>query len=712
MAGETVGAQFVADGITAHPAYDFAAPQFFLDNGPVPADQVFDIREFGAVDDPAVDNSPMIQAAIQAASDFGGGVVYIPPGTWGVGLSADGYGCVHLMNNVFLKGAGTGESTLRLVDGSSTDVTGIVRTPWNEVTTNSGLADLSIDGNKANTTGNVDGFFTGPKPGETIRDADIQVLRVEIHDVSRYGFDPHEQTERLSIKDSVAHDNGVDGFVLDYTVDFELSGNVSYANGRHGFNFVTTSSNVLLTDNIAHDNGGAGFVVQRGSEDIESSHGNNFVGGAAYSNGREGVLIQMSHDVVVSEMDIHDNGHEGVRIYGSSNVTIAGNEISDNSQDLHDGYSEVAIAAYADTTYGHVYEANDNLIQANIITSTGAIEGRYGIEERAGDAGGNIVTDNTVAGTVRGPYALNGVGSYALKLGSTGDDTIVGSASKDHMLGDSGADSLSGQDGDDLVEGEGGSDLLYGGKGNDELLGGDDGDTLNGNSGHDTLLGGSGADTLVGDAGNDRLDGGDGNDNVSGGTGDDLILADAGDDVLNGGSGTDTLDFSGAADGVMVNLAAKTATGTATGSDRIASFESVLGSAFDDLLIGDKNANTLNGGDGADVLRGLGGADALTGGDGADTFVWGAARDVVDSGVYLGRDVITDFAVGEDRLDLKALVGSQAWGSVDEIVHVTDTAAGSTVSVRIGGAFYEVVELTGVHGVDSQGLLAEGMILV
>jgi hypothetical protein len=112
MAGETVGAQFVADGITAHPAYDFAAPQFFLDNGPVPADQVFDIRAFGAVDDPAVDNSPMIQAAIQAASDAGGGVVYIPPGTWGVGLSSDGYGCVHLMNNVPER-AGTGEGRLR-----------------------------------------------------------------------------------------------------------------------------------------------------------------------------------------------------------------------------------------------------------------------------------------------------------------------------------------------------------------------------------------------------------------------------------------------------------------------------------------------------------------------------------------------------------------------------------------------------------------------
>jgi nitrous oxidase accessory protein NosD len=200
------------------------------------------------------------------------------------------------------------------------------------------------------------------------------VLRVEIHDVSRYGFDPHEQTERLSIKDSVAHDNGVDGFVLDYTVDSELSGNVSYANGRHGFNFVTTSSNVLLTDNIAHDNGGAGFVVQRGSEDIESSHGINFVGGAAYSNGREGVLIQMSHDVVVSDMDIHDNGHEcrdltarrTSRSPATKSATTAG-----PARRLF----EVALPPMPTMTYGHVYEANDNLIQANIITSTGAIEG-------------------------------------------------------------------------------------------------------------------------------------------------------------------------------------------------------------------------------------------------------------------------------------------------------------------------------------------------
>ena len=701
MATEPVGSTYQADGITSAPVYAFAVPQPFSETGPA-VTAMFDIRAYGAIDDPAVDNSPMIQAAVDAAHAAGGGVVYIPPGTWGVALSADGYGCVRLADNVFMQGAGMGQSVLRLVDGSSDTITGIVRTPWGEGTTNCGLADLTIDGNQDNTTGQVDGFFTGPKPGDLTRDSDVHVLRVEIHDVSRYGFDPHEQTERLSIKDSVSHDNGVDGFVLDYTVDSELTGNESYGNGRHGFNFVTTSSDVLLTDNSSHDNGGAGFVIQRGSEDIASSNSITLDGGSAYGNGREGVLVQMSHDVVVTGMDIHDNGREGVRIYGSDNVTVEGNTIHDNSQSQNDGFSEVSIQAYDDTVYGHTYSADNNLIQGNDISSTGPVQARYGIEERVGDTGNNIAADNTFSGTVRGPLALNGVGSYVLKLGTDANDDITGSASHDHMIGGDGSDTISGQDGNDLIEGNAGIDSLVGGKGNDVLLGGDDNDYLGGNTGDDTLLGGDGADNLYGEAGNDRLDGGSGDDNVNGGTGDDTIVADAGNDRLDGGAGFDTLDLSGAGNGMVVDLAARTMSGM--GADSITSFEAVIGSAFSDRMSGDKNANVLAGGDGADVLRGLGGADVLSGGSGNDTFVWGAARDVVDSGVYLGRDQIQDFAAG-DKLDLKGLIGTQKWSNVTDVVHVTDTSAGAIVSVKIGGTFYEVAQLEGVHNVGAQDMI-------
>lgn len=711
MAGEAIGATFVSDGIADRPVYDYTPPAFFFAQGTPPAEQVIDIRSFGAVADPAVDNTAAIQSAIQAAHDAGGGIVYIPEGVWGVGVSADGYGSIHILDNVFLKGAGMGQSSLRLLDGTTEDVTGIVRTSWNEVTTNTGMADLSIDGNKANTTGRVDGFFTGPKPGETIKDADIQLLRIEIHDVSRYGFDPHEQTERLSIKDSVAHDNGVDGFVLDFVTDSELSGNVSYDNGRHGFNFVTTSSDVLLTNNVAHDNGGAGFVIQRGSEDIEASHAITLIGGAAYDNGREGVLIQMSRDVTVSQMEIHDNGREGVRIYGSSNVTVDGNHIYSNSQSLTDGYSDIGIRAYNDTVYGHFYEARDNLIQDNTITTEGEPTSRYGIEETAGGTGGSVMSGNVITGTVRGPFALAGDGSYALKPGTAADDIIIGSVSQDRLIGAEGNDTLSGQDGNDLLEGEVGNDILAGGKGNDVLSGDDGDDSLNGNSGDDILAGGTGADQLIGDSGNDLLLGGDGNDAINGGSGNDTILADAGNDVITGGSGFDALDFTSAASGVVVDLKAKTAIGTATGTDSVTSIEAVLGSAFADTLSGDKNANVLSGGAGADVLRGLGGTDTLTGGDGNDTFLWGSARDVVDSGVHLGMDHVTDFQAGADHLDFRALVAGQTWTDASEIVSVTDHAAGAIVSVKIGGTFHQVVQLDGVHGVDTAGLLASGMIL-
>jgi Ca2+-binding RTX toxin-like protein len=42
----------------------------------------------------------------------------------------------------------------------------------------------------------------------------------------------------------------------------------------------------------------------------------------------------------------------------------------------------------------------------------------------------------------------------------------------------------------------------------------------------------------------------------------------------------------------------------------------------------------------------------MTGGPGADVFVFNAAGDI---GVGAGRDVITDFTPGSDRIDLQAL---------------------------------------------------------
>ena len=85
-----------------------------------------------------------IQAAIDAVHASGGGVVVLDAGIYGVAGHPTSVGSIHLKDNVFLKGAGMGETTLRVVDGWDGKITGIVRTE-RDATSNYGLADLTLD---------------------------------------------------------------------------------------------------------------------------------------------------------------------------------------------------------------------------------------------------------------------------------------------------------------------------------------------------------------------------------------------------------------------------------------------------------------------------------------------------------------------------------------------------------------------------------------
>lgn len=89
------------------------------------------------------------------------------------------------------------------------------------------------------------------------------------------------------------------------------------------------------------------------------------------------------------------------------------------------------------------------------------------------------------------------------RVGTDGDDVLVGLWPDDVICG---------LGGDDVVIGLFGDDALYGGAGDDLLLGGQGDDTLAGGAGDDLLLGGQGDDSLDGGAGLDRAWGGPGRD--------------------------------------------------------------------------------------------------------------------------------------------------------------------------------------------------------
>lgn len=157
-----------------------------------------------------------------------------------------------------------------------------------------------------------------------------------------------------------------------------------------------------------------------------------------------------------------------------------------------------------------------------------------------------------------------------------------------------------------------------------------------GGGGDDVLIGNSVANTLTGNAGADTLMGRDGNDTLIGG---------AGNDTLDGGNGVDTASYAGATGGVTVNLAAGTASG-ADGNDTLISIENVIGSKFDDRIIGDNGNNVIRAGAGYDVVT-LGG--------GNDTYVADQGAKVSTKAGMISLDIITDFTTGQDKIDLSGI---------------------------------------------------------
>ena len=671
-------------------------------------ENVYNATDFGAVADSRIDNREFIQNAIDAAHLNGGGIVFIPEGTYGIRARESGPGGIWLKNNVFLKGAGIGKTNLRVVDGHEGKLTGIVRTP-REMTYNYGLADLTLDGNRDNTTGKVDGYYSGGIPGGLITDEDATILRVEAKNNKGYGFDPHERTKRLQIKDCVAHGNGLDGFVADFIIDGEYINNLAYGNDRHGFNICTTTNDFLLKDNIARSNYGGGIVIQRGSEYIPSPSNILISGGISEKNSRDGILVQMSSNVRVEDVSIKNNGTYGVRLYGSNNVEVVGNRIINSSASGDGKYAGVQIREDEDIQIsGGIYTAQNNLIQNNRISWDEGKSGSYGIHER-GNIGyeeieerifvqNNEIKDNTIKGVVRSLFLnapdsqlkvshTGSIGSDDIE-GTQGDDTLNGGKGNDIIFGDNGADiisgntgsdmlygggdddQISGNDGDDTIWGEEGSDILNGGKGEDLIYGGSDNDLIKGETGADELHGGNGDDEIYGkdgydliygDAGLDIIYGGRGNDEIYGGENDDYIEGNRGSDFISGEDGNDTV-FGNDGDDLIKGGSGNDGLNGGKGIDTLfggdgndtirgnSGWDKIYGGIGADILFGDSGNDELYGGDDNDEIYGGSGTDLIEGGLGNDTISTGSGWDNLYIREEFGNDIVTDFVTRQDQI--------------------------------------------------------------
>jgi Ca2+-binding RTX toxin-like protein len=416
------------------------------------------------------------------------------------------------------------------------------------------------------------------------------------------------------------------------------------------------------------------------------------------------------------------------------------------------GDTFIAIEGIVGSNFSDVLTGN-NL--GNILYGLGGDDVLYGVSDDVSQSGGpdalyggdgndhlflslatQIVDGGAGYDVARYDYFSHGV--YVSTSTLTSIEALVGSSWNDSLFGDAGDNVLYGQDGDDLLAGRGGADSLYGGDGNDRFQGDSSQGLLDGGAGLDMVLyenstagvivdlalhlgsggdaagdtyasieavGGSNlADTLIGDeadnilygqGGDDVVRGGGGANRLYGGDGSDHLYAGTGPDLIDGGAGYDLVRYDQASAGVLVNLPQGGGDGAAAGDVYIA-VEGVVGSRFNDTIIGDARGNALYGLDGDDVLFGEGGNDLIEGGAGNDHLYISGGIDVLNGGE--GFDFVRyDFAEpnhgpfsghfvdlkAEGFISIEGLVGSM---DMDYLLGTDGT------NIIYGGASDDIIE--------------------
>ncbi|TXZ08294.1 type I secretion C-terminal target domain-containing protein, partial [Vibrio mimicus] len=147
----------------------------------------------------------------------------------------------------------------------------------------------------------------------------------------------------------------------------------------------------------------------------------------------------------------------------------------------------------------------------------------------------------------------------------------------------------------------------------------------------------------------------DADDQLFGGEGNDILFGQGGNDYLDGGVGKDT-------------------------------------------LYGGQGNDTLIGGDDDDILIGGLGNDILTGGEGEDLFKW------VDRDLDGSKDRITDFTIGEDKIDLSDLFSDES-RTLDQllnshVIEITEKGQDSEIVIYKSVTEHVTIQLDGVSATD------------
>jgi len=408
-----------------------------------------------------------------------------------------------------------------------------------------------------------------------------------------------------------------------------------------GSNFADTFSAIGFSGTSANagSNGAANEFEGRGGNDIIKGNGNTRV---SYANATASVTVDIQAGTATGDSSVGTDSFTGV--------------------------TAVRGSAFDDALFGS-NNPGPNLEVFEGRAGDDFIDGRGGFDRAAYDMGttggvtinlaAGIVTGNASIGTdtlrsIESIRGTNSADSYDATGFTTSSTTAASPPGFVNALG-AASNEFEGLGGNDTIIGNGNTRIAFynatAGVTVDLQAGTASGDTSVGSdtfTGVNAVYGSNFDDTIIGDANQNFVEGR------------------AGNDFIDGGGNFDSVSYSNSPNGVAVNLSTGTAADGWGGTDTLANFEFVSGSAFADTIIGSVNGN--------ETFEGRGGNDLIDGGGHVNGNPFG---DLVQ---YTGA------ATSGITVDLDAGTATDGLGGTDTLINIDSVNASRFNDIVIGNA--------------------------
>ncbi|MHC5597767.1 MAG: beta strand repeat-containing protein [Nostoc sp.] len=405
-----------------------------------------------------------------------------------------------------------------------------------------------------------------------------------------------------------------------------FEGQTSITDSFDVFNHNSTQSSIFNKNTVTFlndlDNNVNGFdnsddVIngQGGNDKIDGKSGNDLLRGGA---GNNTLIGGAGNDILNVEFSTGDNILNG----DTGNDTLDAGATSGNNVLSGGDGNDFLDTSYISPqfTYTYFVSSGNNTLNGGAGDDTLSAQSPSGNNFLSGGDGNDFLNTSGV-NTYRGEPNFSSSGNNTLN-GGAGDDSLSADLSTGNNL-------LSGGDGNDTLSASAGfgnyADYIPPSSGNNTLNGGAGDDYLSASisSGNNFLSGGDGNDSLDAEysSGNNFLSGNDGNDSfyVSP-TFSDTAPSDLVTQTVDGGAGDDLLsvDYTNATGGITSTFNPTTNIGEITAGTYRVNYKNIegldiLGTAYDDSIVGSNGNDTLSAGvSGIDTIDGGAGDDVLS----------------------------------------------------------------------------------------------------